>query len=178
MPTTSIAYSPYPDGTLPVEHQAEIAKIRACLTTWISATNDVRREVPGAREKMVTITDALLGLQVAEPYAFTPSPPYPFQRILLSCIRCYWLALVASFDDFEKNEMKERLNCLPPDGNRISTFNGEKCVEMPGDLNAQEYEGLMRIMHFVALGMVSKDVVKTWYEIGEIGVQTWEEVEE
>lgn len=124
---------------------------------------------------MFFISSYPAGLNVAEPYAFAPSPPYPFQRVLLSCIRCYWLALIASFDDFEKNEMKERLNCLPPNGVRIPKFDGEKCVEMSGELDAQEYEGLMRIMHFVALGMVPKDVVKTWYEIGEIGVQTWEE---
>jgi hypothetical protein len=117
----------------------------------------------------------VLDLDVAAPYAFTPSPHYPFQRILISCIRCYWLALIASLDDFEKNEMKERLNCLPPHGGRIPKFDGAKCVERPGGLNEHEYEGLMRIMHVVSLGMVPKDVVKTWYEIGEIGVQTWEE---
>jgi len=104
-----------------------------------------------------------------------PSPPELFKRVLLSCVRCYWLALVASFDEKEKEEMAKRLDCVPPYGKRVPQFDGNRCVEKPGELNAREYEGLMRTIHLVALGMVAKDVVKSWKEIGEVGVQTWEE---
>lgn len=64
MSNTSTVNSPYPDGTLPAEHQAEIVKIRACLTRWISATNDVRKDASGARERMMTVTEELLGMNL------------------------------------------------------------------------------------------------------------------
>ncbi|KAF8070402.1 hypothetical protein FPV67DRAFT_1668258 [Lyophyllum atratum] len=163
--------SPFPDGVLPAEHQSEIVKIRTCLTSWVAATNNCRKKVPGAEDNMQSATEAL----ITTPYAFTPSPPELFKRVLLSCIRCYWLALVASFDDKEKDEMAKRLDCIPPFGKRVPRFNGKRCVEKPGELNAREYEGLMRTIHLVALGMVSNDIVKSWNEIGETGVQTWEE---
>lgn len=86
--------------------------------------------------------------------------------------------MIASFNDHEKDEMMHRLDCTPPFGKRIPKFNGKKCVEKPGELSAKEYEGLMRTIHLVALGMVSRDVQKSWSEIGEAGVQTWEEVDE
>lgn len=71
--------------------------------------------------------------------------------------------------------MAKRLDCLPPYGERVPQYNGSKCVEKPGELDAREYEGLMRTMHLVVLGMVSKDVMSTWNEIGEVGVMNWEE---
>ncbi|GLB37362.1 hypothetical protein LshimejAT787_0404130 [Lyophyllum shimeji] len=173
--STPIITSPFPEGVLSAEHQAEVGKIRACLNSWIAATNDCRRKAPGAEDNMQSATEALLYLEVAAPYAFTPSPPELFKRVLLSCTRCYWLALVAFLDEQGKDEMTKRLDCVPPYGKRVPRFDGKRCIEKPGELNEREYEGLMRTIHLVALGMVSKDIVKSWYELGEVGVQTWEE---
>ena len=144
---------------------------------------------------LVDIADNTLALEVASPYAFTPKPPYTFRRVLLSCIRCYWLALIATCSPEELEELAVRLSmvrtnsrhpaaCLsfslsqiPPYGDRIPQFDGDKCVTRPGRLSAREYEGLMRTVHLVLLGIprLEGDIRDTWEELGEVGVQTWEE---
>ncbi|KII84883.1 hypothetical protein PLICRDRAFT_179211 [Plicaturopsis crispa FD-325 SS-3] len=162
--------SPYPEGALPAEQQAEIVKIRAQLQEWLSAMKDVRAKKAGASDILTSETEKLAA------YAFSPAPPYKFRRVLLSCIRCYWLALVATRSDAERDELAARLNCIPPYGDRVPAFDGKKTVEKPGELSAKEYEGLMRTIHLVILGMPGiGEIVKTWRELGEVGVQTWEE---
>lgn len=116
-------------------------------------------------------------LKVDSPYAFTPAPPYKFRPVLLSCIKCYWMALVKSLSDGERTELGMRLDLVPPYGKRIPKLNGKKCVETPGDLTANEYEGLMRVTNMVIVQLTSDEIVRMWRELAEVGVQTWEETD-
>lgn len=78
MSNTSTVNSPYPEGTLSTEHQAEIVKIRDCLTRWISATKDVRKDVPEAKERMLAVTEELWGMDLFV-------APGVFYYFLISC---------------------------------------------------------------------------------------------
>ncbi|KDR75276.1 hypothetical protein GALMADRAFT_140802 [Galerina marginata CBS 339.88] len=170
-------FLPFPPEVLESEHKKQIIAIRTCLLSWLLANSDVKEESPGAGENMQRATEELSNLKVDPPYAFTPSPPYQFRSVLLSCIKCYWVALIKVLNDGEKNELAERLNVVPPFGRRIPRFDGKKCVENPGELDAREYEGLMRVTTFVVINLTSDDVVKMWRELAEVGVQTWEETD-
>ena len=116
-----------------------------------------------------------LDLQIAAPYAYTPGPAYNFRPVLLSCTKTYWLAILAALDDQQKAEIAKRLDCIPPYGKRVPTFNGKRCVEKAAELNEKEYEGLMRTVVFVVVGLLPTEVAKFWRELSEVGVQTWEE---
>lgn len=85
------------------------------------------------------------------------------------------MALVETLDEAEKEELSMRLELVPPYGNRIPKFDGKKCVGKPAELNAREYEGLMRVTVMVIVNLTSNDLVKMWRELAEVGVQTWEE---
>lgn len=122
------------------------------------------------------LTNAI-DLQVNAPFAFTPSPPYKYRAVLLSCTRCYWLALVAALDEDRKKQLALRLAAIPPFGERVPAFNGTRCVEQADALKANEYEGIMRVVAFVVVGLASNDLVMMWRELGMVGVQTWEELE-
>lgn len=82
---------------------------------------------------------------------------------------------MSSFDPAEREELSKRLDLTPPYGNRIPKFDGKKCVEQPGHLSAKVYEGLMRTVTFVVIGMTDDGVLELWRELAEVGVQTWEE---
>ncbi|TFK44457.1 hypothetical protein BDQ12DRAFT_717608 [Crucibulum laeve] len=172
---SAIVASPFADGSIPSDLQAQVVHIRTCLTTWLKAMEDCRKKVPGSAERLDVAMKSLVDLEVDAPYAFTPAPPYKFRRVLLSCTKCFWIALVLSLTPDEKKEMEQRLALVPPFGARVPQFDGQKCIQEPGSLNEREYEGLMRTVHLVAIGMVPKEVGKIWREIGEVGVQTWEE---
>lgn len=120
-----------------------------------------------------------LELQVAEPYDFTPPPPYTFRSVLLSSTKCYWMGLMGVFDEQEKDEIEKRLALIPhmKSGNNADfLFDGKRCVQNPDALGEEEYEALMRTAVFTVIGMASQDVTKMWRELSEVGVQTWEEV--
>ncbi|KAH9485226.1 hypothetical protein JR316_0002133 [Psilocybe cubensis] len=166
---------PFPQGKLTVEHRKQLIVIRACLISWLIARSDVDDNVPNASNNLEKATEELSKLQVQAPFAFTPSPTYIFRSVLLSCIKCYWIALVESLDTPEKDELAARLSLVPPYGQRIPKLNGKKCVDAPADLNEKEYEGLMRVLTLVIVDLTSDDVMKMWRELAEVGVQTWEE---
>ncbi|KAF8995494.1 hypothetical protein BDQ17DRAFT_1365692 [Cyathus striatus] len=147
-----ITASPFQEGKLPQALQDQIGAIRTCLTTWLSTVADCRRGVRGSAERLETAMENLTNLTVADEYA-------PFKKVLLSCTKCYWIALISSFDEEEKEEMARRLDLVPPYGKRVPEFDGSKCVKEPGKLSEREYEGLMRTVHL----------------LGEVGVHTWEE---
>ena len=87
----------------------------------------------------------------------------------------YWLALVASLNNDQRDEVSRRLNLTPPYGETIPRLDGQKCVHSPEELNAKEVEGLLRTVLYVTMGMVSPEVTKSWRELAETGVQLWEE---
>jgi hypothetical protein len=52
-------------------------------------------------------------------------------------------------------------------------------VEKPGELTAKEYEGMMRVIVLLILEMDGmEEIQKSWQELAEVGVQTWEEIDE
>ncbi|KAF8971069.1 hypothetical protein BDZ97DRAFT_1753414 [Flammula alnicola] len=166
---------PFPPGVLTSEHEQQITIIRSCLQSWLVAREDIKKELASSRERMGSAMEELRNLKVEAPYAFTPPPPYTYRSVLLSCIKCYWLAQVASLDDAKRGELAKRLDVIPPYGKRIPQFNGTRCVEKAGELNAREYEGLMRTVVYVVLGLSEDGVAKMWRELAEVGVMTWEE---
>ncbi|PPQ93650.1 hypothetical protein CVT25_012709 [Psilocybe cyanescens] len=176
-PTKEPSLLPFPQGKLTAEHRKQLVTIRTCLISWLLAKVDVDDEVPNTNESLERATEELSKLKVKAAYAFIPSPPYKFRSVLLSCIRCYWLALVESLDEHEKKELSARLDLVPPYGQRIPKLDGEKCVGKPGELDAREYEGLMRVATFVIVNLTSDDIIKMWRELAEVGVQTWEETD-
>ncbi|KAF9564794.1 hypothetical protein CPC08DRAFT_705089 [Agrocybe pediades] len=168
---------PFPPDLLPVDHQKQIVRIRTCLIAWIMAWEE-EEEAKGdkaAQEALAKATEDLAGLQVDPPYAFDPPPPYKFRSVLLSCIKCYWMALVKSLSEAEKAELGMRLDLVPPFGDRVPKFDGKKCVEKPGELNQREYEGIMRVTNMVIVQLTSNEVVRMWRELAQAGVLNWEE---
>jgi hypothetical protein len=106
---------------------------------------------------------------------FVPSPKPTFRRVFVSFTKTYWLAMLASLDDGQRKELAHRLDLTPPCGVTIPELHGSKCVETPQKLSAKEYEGLMRTIVMVAVGMVPAEVTKSWRELAEVGVPLWEE---
>ncbi|KJA20006.1 hypothetical protein HYPSUDRAFT_68773 [Hypholoma sublateritium FD-334 SS-4] len=117
-----------------------------------------------------------IDLRVDAPFAFAPAPPYKYRAVLLSCTRCYWLALVGALDEDGKKQLALRLGAVPPYGERVPAFNGARCVAQAGALTAGEYEGLMRVVAYVAIGLAADDVAGMWRELATVGVQTWQDL--
>ncbi|KAF8893890.1 hypothetical protein BD779DRAFT_958875 [Infundibulicybe gibba] len=124
--------SPFTEGVLSETHNSQIIHIRTCLQTWLQGVSDLRKGISGARERFSAATQALADLEVAAPYAFTPEPEYRFQRSLLSCVRCYWIALIASFSASEKDEMMHRLTAHHHSGNASHGLREEVCGKSRG----------------------------------------------
>ena len=89
----------------------------------------------------------------------------------MSCTKTYWLAILAALDDQQKAEIAKRIDCIPPYGKRVPNFNGKRCIEKAAELNEKEYEGLMRTVVFVVVGLLPTEVAKFWRELSEVGVQ-------
>ncbi|KII83225.1 hypothetical protein PLICRDRAFT_58529 [Plicaturopsis crispa FD-325 SS-3] len=172
---SSSAASPYAPGVLPAAHESQIVKIQTCLRKWLSAQKDKRSAAP--KLDFEQVSNDLLALTIDPPYAFTSEPaPPPSHAALLSIAKCYWLALVTTLTAPQKDEVARRLDRVPPFGTHVPKFDGRKSVDAPGDLDAREYEGLMRVAVFVLLDMEGlDDVVDSWKELADVGVQVWDE---
>ncbi|KDQ56225.1 hypothetical protein JAAARDRAFT_36408 [Jaapia argillacea MUCL 33604] len=160
-------------------HLAELVKIRGAIKEWSSVFESVkdkwRVRDPEALKKIDEASERFSKFEVSPAFAFTPAPPQKFRRILLFIIKTYFTALVTSLSQEKREELGYRLNAVPPYGERIPQFKGKKCVDEPGALSARVYEGLMRTISMVVIGMVDKEVVIWWREVSELGVMTWEE---
>lgn len=66
-PTTKhdTVVSPYVEGVLPADHQAELVKIRTCFKAWLLAFSDSRKKIAGARERLGAATQDLSGIYPA-----------------------------------------------------------------------------------------------------------------
>jgi hypothetical protein len=118
------------------------------------------------------ISNAFLskGLQVHPDHSFSPPPKPLFRRVFVTLTKTYWLALLASLEASQRDELCHRLDATPPYGKT-----GNKCVNTPGELSAKEIEGLMRTVVHVTMEMVPVEVTKSWRELAEVGVMLWEE---
>ena len=170
-----------------------MTKIRKCLLRWLflsqvwnegedddilQATIDLTRERSAmtSRSAAMTLTIPVsIGLEVHPDHAFSPPPKPLFRRVFVTMTKTYWLALLASLDAEQRDELCRRLDATPPYGRTIPVLPGRKCVHTPGDLSAKEIEGLMRTVVYVTAEMVPQEVTKSWSELAEVGVQLWEE---
>ena len=86
---------------------------------------------------------------------------------------------MSSRNEAERKEIGRRLDLTPPFGNKVPHFDGKKCIDDPGELSAKEYEGMMRVMVLLLLDMEGmEEIQKTWQELAEVGLHTWEETDE
>ena len=144
----------------------------------LQATIDLTRKrfAMASRSGALTLTIPVsIGLEVHPDHAFSPHPKPLFRRVFVTLTKTYWLALLASLEAEERDELCRRLDATPPHGRTIPVLPGRKCVYTPGDLSAKEIEGLMRTVVYVTAHMISQDVTKSWSELAEVGVQLWEE---
>ena len=95
--------------------------------------------------------------------------------MLVGFTKVYWIALLNSLTQDQRTELSSRVDATPSFGDTVPDLVGTKCINSPDDLNAKELEGLMRTIHVMIITLVDRDIVTSWRELGEAGVQIWEE---
>jgi len=178
--------SPYVPGLLPEDLNTTITIIRRALRSWLALSEECQAGKRDLDERLFEATWTIANLQIPAPYAFVPqrrigskAKQIPvFISAFTSIVKAYWIALLTTLDDTQRTNAITYLDIMPPFQDRVPQFDGKKCVEDVESLTLKEFEGLMRSCSILVAQEVAgndPDVVASWMEVAEAGVQLWEE---